>query len=158
MISAGTRSLRAPFRAGAILLFVLGVIGFARADIESEVMNGVVVNRASALPAPQGGATRLRFSIENSSGRNLVLVGINSASAEAGRLLMDEGGSLQLPLDQLLIPDQEAIDLRTSHITAEFSGLRRAIRSGDTLEFELLFRTGRVAASADVHSEESGAR
>lgn len=107
----------------------------------------------AAEPADAGGATRLRFRVENASGRTVVLEDIRSPDAAEGALVVSGGDGAQPAAAGLLLLDQETLDLGTSHLGAELRGLRRALRDGDIIEFEAVFRTGAAPARAHVHAE-----
>lgn len=124
-----------------------------QADETSEVLNGVTIEDARAAPAESGGATRLRFRIENASGRTVALDAIRSPDAEEGVLVVVGDNDAQPAAAGLLLLDQETLDLGTSHLVAELRGLGRPLRDGDFIEFEAVFRAGTAPARAHVHAE-----
>lgn len=125
-----------------------------RGDASTQVLSGVVVEEAWAFPAQRGGELRLKFRIENASGRALVLEGVSSPLAESGLLLMVEKGFYDRPMEQLFVADQEVLELDTSHFTAVLTGLSRTLAAGEVIDFELVFRSGVVPAQAHVHDRD----
>lgn len=152
LASLGSRRLGIGVRACALLVLAVALSGPVSADIESEVLNGVVVDQAWASPAAAGSKTRLSFRIDNRSGRNLILDDVSSGSAEAAQFFMSENSLSETPVDELFIPDQEVLNLDSSHLSVELIGLRRELRPGQTFDFELVFRTGRAPARAHIHA------
>lgn len=82
-----------------------------------------------------------------------MLEDIRSPDAAEGALVVSGGDGAQPAAAGLLLLDQETLDLGTSHLGAELRGLRRALRDGDIIEFEAVFRTGAAPARAHVHAE-----
>lgn len=135
-----------------VLTSALALCNPSQADTTAEVLRGVVVQDARATPTGDG--LLLRFSIENTSGRTIVLEDVRAAAAETGSLYVDESGLYRVPAEQLIVLDQETLDLGTSHIGAVLSGFSEDLKSGDVIELELVFRSGIVPVSAHVHEEE----
>lgn len=140
---------------GAVIALVLQVPSpWSEADTTTHVLDGVVVEDARATPTRAGERMILRFSVENTSGRTIVLEGVRSEAAEASSLFIVENGFYRRQAGELVLLDQETLDLGTSHIGAALTGLCKDYRIGDVIDFELVFRSGTVAASAHVHEEE----
>lgn len=150
-----SRSIRnfIPSICAALAIALVAAPSRSRADETSEVLSGVTIEGARAEPPTPGGATRLRFRVENASGRTVVLEDIRSPDAAEGALVVSGGDGAQPAAAGLLLLDQETLDLGTSHLGAELRGLRRALRDGDIIEFEAVFRTGAAPARAHVHAE-----
>lgn len=122
------------------------------ADAIDEIIDGAVLTAAHAEPARTGEATRLRFSIENFSGRDLVLQNVRSDRAGRATMFWAGPGSLEHQAEQLFVPDETTIDFGTSHMGITLADLTTELRPGDRVEFELVFRSGTVIGSAHVHA------
>lgn len=142
-----------PSLCAALAIVIMATPLRSPADETSEVLSGVTIEDARAVPAETGGVTRLRFRLDNTSGRTVVLDGIRSPVASEGALVVSGGDGAQPAAAGLLLLDQETLDLGTSHLGAELRGLRRSLRDGDFIEFEAVFRSGTAPARAHVHAE-----
>lgn len=136
----------------ALLICLTGLsVTYVHADEAFEPITGVDVTEASATAAKVGGTSRLRFRIENFSGKTVVLTGVASANAETGAMLIKGKSSSAREANELIILPEEALDFKTSHIWLELRGLKKPLRNGDTTEFVLNFRQGTVPGVAHVH-------
>ena len=126
------------------------------ADELFEPLPGVVVDQAVATPAEVGETSRLRFRIDNASGRDIALVGVRSRAATSGTMVIMPPDSQPREGAIFLLHEEEVLDLGSSHAWAELRGMRRSLPNGGTLEFELIFRTGAVPGYAHVHGQHMG--
>jgi copper(I)-binding protein len=123
-----------------------------RADESSEPFSGVYVEDAVATPAAAGEVSFVGFRIDNFSGRNLQLMGVNSDAAETTLVLVRRGGTGGRIANTVLVMQDETLDLRTSHMWVELRGLKSEVREGDLVPLELIFARGRVPAQAHAHA------
>lgn len=156
-----TRSRSSSFRRGrrwplAWLAAASLFMHTAEADELFEPLPGVVVDQAVATPAKAGGTSRLRFRIDNASGRDIALVGVRSDAAASGALIVMSPDGKPQEGAIFLLREEELLDLGSSHAWAELRGMRRSLPNGGTLEFELIFRTGAVPGYAHVHGQHMG--
>lgn len=133
----------------AILVTAAPSTGWA--DDTYEVVDGVAIAGIHAEPAESGGATRLRFAIENFSGRDFVLRDARSCMADDAAIYWVDQGLLQRPAKAVIVADGETVDFGTSHLVIEFGSLKRALEAGDEFDFELGLGSGDVALTAHVH-------
>ena len=93
----------------------------------------------------------MRLRIDNASGRKIALLGLRAEIAEGGALTVSAPGAPTRDAQVFVLLDQEMLELGSSHIGAELRGLRRPIRAGEIIPFELIFAVGAVAATAHAH-------
>ena len=109
---------------------------------------GVTVLGATATPAAVGDTSRLQFRLENFSSADLTLVGVTSKMAGVGAIMITDGVGGRSVAAQLLIKEDETLDFETSHIWLELRDLREPLKGGDTMPFELIFRSGALPGRA----------
>lgn len=145
-------SRRHLLNAATLAFAAILIVPFAASGDETvEILDGVLVEGAVMSAAEAGGASELRFRLDNASGRTLTLTGAGSPLAESGALVMRMPEDGPTEIDGLTVLDQEVLDLLSSHVWIELRGLEQAVQPGDTVDVELLFDTGAVGAIAHVH-------
>lgn len=141
------------FRSSLIAVFAFfALIEPTAGDETFEPMSSVTVLGATATPATVGETSRLQFRLENFSSADLTLVGVTSKMAEAGAIVIADGVGGRSVAAQLLINEDETLDFETSHIWLELRDLKEPLKDGDTMPFELVFRSGTLPGRAHVHA------
>jgi len=140
----------------ALVMFVtMLAITQTYADELSESYDGIVVEGAYVQTDDKVPVSILKLKISNFSSNNLTLIGVEAEKFTNARLLMNDFKNGIIQIESLSILQEETLNLDTSHIWIELSGLKRAIQAGEKIEFDLLFAAGKVRANADIHSSKS---
>ncbi len=141
------------FRSSLIAGFAFfALINTSAADETFEPISGVTVLGATTTPAAVGDTSRLQFRLENFSSADLTLVGVTSKMAGGGAIMIADGVGGRAVAAQLLINQDETLDFETSHIWLELRDLKAPLKDGDTMPFELVFRSGALPGRAHVHA------
>lgn len=145
------RSLKCAFLFALAILTGQFVAFSTSADLSSEPLWAVTIEDTTATPAPVGGSTRVKFQIDNFTGRAISISGIESAAAQSGTLSVAVTPNNVRRVDSFSVLHDEELDLATTHVRAELSGLRAALKEGDILDFTLIIQGRSVPAVAHVH-------
>lgn len=127
-----------------------------RADTPLETGWNVRIEAATASPAQQGEAARIRFRIVNESTATFHVIGIDVPVADMARLVADVGEAGQDVLDSIGVPAGETLDLTTSHLYFETAAVTRNLQQGETLDMTLQFVGGQLNVPVHVHDSSSG--
>lgn len=120
-------------------------------DEISEDLDGILIEEASLTLIPKTNRAQLHFTATNYGRTNVTLKNITSpAATEVSMFFLTPKRKKQLVTD-LTILVEETLDLNSSHIIVELSGLKKQLVSGDKIEFDLIFNEFRTSAIADVH-------
>ncbi len=136
---------------GLVLCVSVASIVLAKADI-TNYSGHIDVEDAVITPSPVDGVSVLRLKLENASGQDVFLVGVNSPVAASGALVMRMPDHGPMDVEHMLIADHEILDLKSSHAWLELRGVRTPIDDGDEIPFNLEFSNGDIAALAHAHS------
>lgn len=147
------RTLVGIFLAGTLMMILVTTQSYA--DEISESYDGILVEDAYVQTDFREPIAVLKLKISNFSSSDTTLLGVKTKNFSNARLLMNGSDQEVVEVDSLTILQEETLNLDTSHIWVELSGLRQAIKIGEKIEFDLLFSTGEVSASADIHSSKS---
>jgi len=136
--------------ASIALIFFLN--STASADEVTETYDGIIVEQAfvqTNLGIPN---SQLRLKISNLTSGDLTLTSISTEWFEEAKILVRMPGKGLIEVDTLSILQEETLELDTSHLVIELRNLKRAIKKGDKIEFELFFANQTVPVLADVHT------
>jgi len=140
----------------SILLLIITcfttITTFAFADEKTETYDGIVVENAYIQTDHTKATSQLKLKVSNYSSDDLTLIDVKSVSFEHANLLLQMPGVGKVKVDSLTILQEETLELDTSHISIELQKITHAIKSGDKVEFELVFSEQTIQAFADVHS------
>lgn len=140
-----------PLRRTAIALLAASLPLAGSADVTTETVHGLEIERASAAPADAGGTTRLGFRLFNNTAETIWVTGLASSLAVEGALLYRSYHGEEARVAAMVLKPGETIDFTTSHLVARLEGLEADLRPGDAAPFEITLRLGSVAGEADVH-------
>lgn len=121
------------------------------ADEVSEYLDGILVEEATLNPILNSDKAQLHFTISNYGRINVTLKEITSpAATEVSMFFLTPMGKKQT-VSNLSILVEETLDLNSSHIIVELSGLKKPLIKGAKVEFELIFNEFKTSAIADIH-------
>ena len=138
--------LRSGLMGGLVLLHTV-----ALADAPELSYGRVSITAVNATHATSNGTSKLRFTVENGLGRGLHLVKITTPVASTAAIVGRIGPGETTVLGSAPIPGEGVLDLNTSHLWVELSGLKRALVAGEEFPVELNFETFRLTTLAHVH-------
>ncbi len=145
--------MNSKFLTAIAAIFAIGALSLPTfADESFEPISGVDVLNATATLAAVGETSRLRFRLENFSSADMTLIGVRSEKAVSGAIIVSDGEGGRSEAPQLLIKEEETLDFETSHIWLELRELKTTLKNGQSLPFELIFRTGALPGRAHVHA------
>ena len=123
-------------------LLIIAVL-FAAAAVPASVqahqddLGDIVVSHAYAEPATKGGASRVRFGIENTSGQTIQLLGMEIEAAQSSEIRVDIGDGQSAPLNSLGIRPGEIVEFeRTAWV--QLYNLKRPLVTGKMVEGHLM--------------------
>ena len=158
-MSSNNRTLRTNIKNIIMGLFSVALIAFninyAVADEETETYGGIIIENARVETDSKKPKAFLKMKISNLSQSGITLVGIRTENFNQAKILMEQPWKSSIRVDSLTILEEETLDLDTSHIRVELSGLNRAVKAGDIIQFELLFNNQVISAAADIHISKS---
>ena len=127
-----------PMTRGMLAGFLLGVLAGVPAMAHEEAVGRIQIDHPWALPAPAGGTTQLYMTIRNDGSRSVHFFGLKTPIAAASRIMFASPGKVGT-LASITIEAECTLGLGSSHMWIELSGLKQALRIGDsfpaTLEF-----------------------
>lgn len=126
------------------------------ADRRLEVDDDVRVEGATATAAGSNGISRLAFTLINDGGRRLHLSRIVSKVAQHARLMAQIGVGMTSEIGSVGVSPGEELDLSSSHMWYELSGLMRALTLDETFDVELDFVDFQISIPVHVHPARSG--
>lgn len=139
----------------ALLLLAIGLGGVdpgpARAHVDAEPLNDVLIEAAEATAGAVGGRSIVQFRIDNDSDRDLVLVEVDSPLADTSALVARGPVPGGREVVMLSLPSDDSLDFATDHIGVELRGLRRELKPGETVPLRLVFASEAVDAQVHVH-------
>lgn len=136
-----------------LLIVYVSILGITvvRADTPFDVGWDIRIEAATASPARQGEASRIRFRIVNHSRTTFHVIGIEIPMARMARLVADVGESERMVLESIGVPAGESLDLTTSHLWYETGPLTRDLDAGETFDMILRFVGGQLTIPVHVH-------
>lgn len=143
--------MKAHFLLSSLALAVLAAPTLSAADVTTETVSGLEIERATAAPAVAGADLRLSFRLYNNTAETQWLVGLTSPLAAGGALVFRSHHGEETAADGIALLPDETLDFTTSHLVARLTILRDAVCPGDDVPFELVFRRGSATGEADVH-------
>lgn len=123
----------------------------ALADAPELPYGRITISEVNATHTAQSGTSKLRFTVANDRQDVFHLLAITTPVARTAVLVGRVGPEKIITLDSASVPSDGVLDLNTSHLWVELSGLKRALVAGDTFPVELNFGAFRVSALAHVH-------
>ncbi len=142
-----------------IILASIALIFFlnstASADEATETYDGIIVEQAFVQTNQGIPNSQLRLKISNLTSSDLTLTAISTEWFEEVKIMVRMPGKGLVEANTLSILQEETLELDTSHLVIELSNLKRAIKNGDKIEFELFFANQTVPVFADIHSSKS---
>lgn len=123
----------------------------SNSDETSEYLDGILVEEATLTLLPKTNRAQLHFTVTNYGRTNVTLKNITSpAATKVSMFFLTPKRKKQLVTD-LTILVEETLDLNSSHIIVELSGLNKTLIPGEKIEFSLIFNEFQTSAIADIH-------
>lgn len=132
-------------------LIILTTASSVSADSIPDVYNAVTIEDAVVLAAQTGGNSELRFRLVNESSENLILIGVTSESVSDASILAQTGHGLSEKLASIPVRAEETLDLHSSHLKIELTGLKRNFLRGELVPLTLVMLRGGIPIIAHVH-------
>ena len=123
----------------------------SNSDETSEYLDGILVEKASLTPIPKTDRAQLHFIVTNYGRINVTLKKIISPAATKVEIFFLTPKRKKQLVRDLTILVEETLDLNSSHIVVELSGLNKTLIPGDKIEFSLIFNEFQTLAIADIH-------
>ena len=123
----------------------------AVADAPELAYGRIFVTAVNATQTISSGTSKLRFTLENDLSRPFHLLEITTPVANKAVIVGRTGPEETTVMESAFIPSEGVLDLNTSHLWVELSGLKRKLAAGENFPIELDFGTFRLSAIAHVH-------
>lgn len=136
---------------GLASFLVLIAASNVKADSTPGTYNEVTITDVIVSIAPSGGKRKLRFRLTNETAENLTLIGITSQHISDAAILAQTSHSVPVKLSSFPILTEETLDLYSSHLKIELSGLEESFVSGTIVPLTLNLLRGGIPIFSHVH-------
>lgn len=136
---------------GLASFIVLIAVSNVKADSTPDTYNEVTITDVTVSSAPSGGKSELRFRLTNESAENLTLIGVTSQHISDAAILAQTSHGTPVKLSSFPILTEETLDLYSSHLKIELSGLKERFVSGTIVPLTLNLLRGGIPIFAHVH-------
>lgn len=122
------------------------------ADTFEDIGSTMSIEAGTIAQAFAGQTARVAFQLTNHGRSGLQLKAVESAAAAGSRIVGRVGPGETSLFETVGVSPDGMLDLTTSHLWIELTGLRGALEVGDTVPVRLRFATGSVKVSLHVHA------
>ncbi|MBT5108660.1 MAG: copper chaperone PCu(A)C [Rhodospirillaceae bacterium] len=123
----------------------------ARADTAPDAYDGVTITSVAVQSASSGQNSELRFHIVNDSAAPMTIIGVESELLTGARILAQTGHGEPVDLGSISVPGEETLDLNSSHLKIELTGLKRDFKTDEIIPLSLVLVRGTIPIKAHVH-------
>ncbi len=135
-----------------LVSFIAMVISpVVRADAAPDAYYGVTITNVAVQSASSGQNSELRFHIVNDSAASMTIIGVESGLLTGARILAQTGHGEPVDLGSISVAGEETLDLNSSHLKIELTGLKRDFKTDQIIPLSLVLVRGTIPIKAHVH-------